>query len=190
MTNSQRLAIVRSHLVRWLSENLGGETPRSEPLGGTPEPPTPERPAPEHAAPEQSAVEQAAVEQTAAELSENAESQGRIVSESILIRDGFYGGRTFHASAGARKIRATWFMEPDELKIRDERGEVLAVFQGDDIQAIPEVDHVDAGDATQEEDQPVSLPIQSPMPSPQFRRDDRTSDGENGDGAVRLPKAA
>ena len=132
MTNSQRLATVRAHLARWLSENVAAEEA----------------------------------------------SAAKIVSESILIRDGFYGGRTFHAVAGDQPFRATWFMEPDELKIRDGQGEVVAVFQGDQIEAAPEQSPA-SGD---EDDRPVSLPM------PQVAAAE--SDRENDEGDEALPQAA
>ena len=52
-----------------------------------------------------------------------------IVSESLLIRDDFYCGRSFHTAT----YRAVWFIEEDELKIHEASGSVVAVFQGDEI---------------------------------------------------------
>ena len=66
-----------------------------------------------------------------------------IRSESILIREGFYVGRTFEIQVSSRcngsenpsleQFRATWFMEQDELKIRSGEGTIIAVFVGDEI---------------------------------------------------------
>ena len=82
MTSTQRLAIVRAHLLAWLQSN--GQEP--------------------------------------------AETG---VSESILIAGGLFAGRTFRSG----NIRADWFMESDQLKIREAGGPVLAVFVGDEIGA-------------------------------------------------------
>ena len=92
MTNSQRLAMVRAHLERWLREQV--------------------------ASPDDDSV---------------VDGKTRIECESILIVDGFYAGRTMTAVANDVTYRATWFMEPDELKIRDAEGAVVARFQGDEM---------------------------------------------------------
>ncbi len=113
MTNSQRLAIVRSHLLSWLGEN-GSERDSAAP---------------------------------------------QIVSESILIRDGFYSGRSFHAAVGDQTFRAIWFMEPDELKIRNAQGDVVAAFQGGQIK--PPEPQTAVADSPQ-----VASPISLPMPQP------------------------
>ena len=83
MTNSQRLAIVRSHLCAWIANTTG-------------EPPSTKSP---------------------------------IQSESIVIRNGHFCGRSFVSS----HHRAIWFVEEDELKIQDASGEVVAVFTKDEI---------------------------------------------------------
>lgn len=49
--------------------------------------------------------------------------------ESILIRDGFYCGRRFHAPGH----EAVWFLEEDQLKIASDDGQTLEVFSGDQI---------------------------------------------------------
>ncbi|OYP36562.1 hypothetical protein CGZ80_07985 [Rhodopirellula sp. MGV] len=59
-----------------------------------------------------------------------------IASESILIREGYYVGRTFCIGTGEGEIRATWFMEPDELKIRELDGSIIVVFSGEEIYAV------------------------------------------------------
>lgn len=128
MTNSQRLATVRSHLLRWLAENVS--------------PTDAEKP--------------------------------RIVSESILIRDGFYGGRSFQAVAGDDSFRAAWFMEPDELKIRNHRGEVVGVFQGDQIVASDEAEPVQ--DAPVEQPVPVEEPVPVEAESPERSSEDGGTD--------------
>jgi hypothetical protein len=50
-------------------------------------------------------------------------------SEAMLIRDGFFCGRRFRLN----DFQAVWFMEEDELKIRDSGGGVLALLTGDQI---------------------------------------------------------
>ncbi|TWU35681.1 hypothetical protein Q31b_51160 [Novipirellula aureliae] len=90
MTNSQRLAVVRNHLSRWIA----GVSGRS--------------------------------------LQENGDSG--IVSESMLIRDGFFCGRCFQANG----FRAVWFMEEDELKIYADDGKLQRVFSGTEITASAE----------------------------------------------------
>lgn len=62
------------------------------------------------------------------DASENGQTS-TILSESILIRDGFYCGRRFQASS----YHAVWFMEEDQLKIHSKSGEVAAVFTGEEI---------------------------------------------------------
>jgi hypothetical protein len=47
------------------------------------------------------------------------------LEETILIRQGFYCGRRFHAESG----HAIWFCEEDELKFYGEEGQVLCVVQ-------------------------------------------------------------
>ncbi|MEO1615008.1 MAG: hypothetical protein AAFV88_04110 [Planctomycetota bacterium] len=95
MTNSQRLAIVRSHLVRWLRQDFSPEADTSP-------------------------------------------GSVQLLGESILIQDGYYGGRTFRARVGETLVSATWFMEPDELKIRSTDGTVVASFQGPEIIEVAE----------------------------------------------------
>lgn len=139
MTNSQRLAIVRSHLLRWLSENVSSaETP-----------------------------------------------QPRIVSESILIRDGFYGGRSFHAVVGEESFRGTWFMEPDELKVRNSQGEVVGVFQGEQIEAA--ADPSDEVETQHPELAPDEQPVSLPMPQIAAAED---LDENTGNDQQQVPKAA
>ena len=98
MTSSQRLEIVRAHLLAWLQTNHPDEA-----------------------------------------------DQG--ISESILIRDGFFAGRTFRQGP----IRADWFMESDQLKIRGVDGQVVAAFQGDEIGSVSEPDVIPLRDPDQDE---------------------------------------
>lgn len=116
MTNSQRLATVRAHLLRWLSQFAGASE------SGSDQP----------------------------SLCVEASLCG-ITSESILICEGFYAGRTFHLASNQSAFQATWFMEQDELKIRSERGDVLAVFQGAEIDGLS----VTAA----QEDETISIPM-------------------------------
>lgn len=148
MTNSQRLATVRAHLYRWLSNQVSSST---------------------------------------AELADDAH-QAAIVSESILIRDGFYAGRTFSATANGDSFRATWFMEPDELKIHGAGGELAASFQGDQIHAEDAVadDAVSDEDVAATEQGPVSIPMPAiPMPAADQSESKKRDDDED-----RVSKAA
>ncbi|MCO8123590.1 hypothetical protein NHH03_17730 [Stieleria sp. TO1_6] len=149
MTNSQRLATVRAHLQRWISENVS---------------------------PSQSNADQ---------------SDAGIVSESILIRDGFYSGRTFDATTH----RATWFMEPDELKIQGPDGDVVAVFRGEEIiaaapQTAPQTAQRNENeDDSAIDDGPVSIPmIAAADVEVETQSDAQTQDAHDDDDA--LPQAA
>jgi len=54
---------------------------------------------------------------------ENQQSDGDIeISDAVLIRGGFYVGRTFQLGP----YRAVWFMEDDEVKIHNVAGAVVA----------------------------------------------------------------
>ena len=54
---------------------------------------------------------------------ENQQSDGDIeISDAVLIRAGFYVGRTFQLGP----YRAVWFMEDDEVKIHDVAGALVA----------------------------------------------------------------
>ncbi|MEM6473181.1 MAG: hypothetical protein AAF802_26705 [Planctomycetota bacterium] len=117
MTNSQRLAIVRAHLTRWLNQQYESED-----------------------------APQAAVQ---------------LLGESILIVDGYYGGRTFRARVGESLLTATWFMEPDELKIRSSDGEVLASFQGEEMKDLPVV-AAETENANERPKTTVDQPVESP----------------------------
>ncbi len=50
-------------------------------------------------------------------------------SEAMLIRDGFFCGRRFRFA----NYQAVWFLEEDELKIRDMAGGVLALLETSEI---------------------------------------------------------
>ncbi len=52
-----------------------------------------------------------------------------ILSESILIRDGFYCGRRFDLGSH----RAVWFLEEDVLKIYSSQGELKCVLTGEQL---------------------------------------------------------
>jgi len=85
MTNSQRLASVRSALRKWISDRQDDDSDVNEPA-----------------------------------------------SEAMLIRDGFFCGRRFRF----KNFHAVWFLEEDELKIRDHAGMVLATLAGTEIDAL------------------------------------------------------
>ena len=55
-----------------------------------------------------------------------------IVSESILIRDGYYVGRRFNLGS----YRAVWFLEEDELKLYHASGELACVLTGEGIDQV------------------------------------------------------
>ncbi len=126
MTNSQRLATVRDRLIRWLADQRDENSP------------TGDKPA----------------------RGENSEGgpqdRQHIVSESILIRDGFYCGRRFDLG----NHRAVWFLEEDELKVYDDAGKLVCVLSGEEIDAVdaPEVlpirpDEVESSDQPQSDDE-------------------------------------
>jgi hypothetical protein len=50
-------------------------------------------------------------------------------SEAMLIRDGFFCGRRFRFT----NYHAVWFLEEDELKIRDAQGSVLVLLGASEI---------------------------------------------------------
>lgn len=104
-----------------------------------------------------------------------------IESESILIRDGFYAGRTFEAQSSGNRFRATWFMEPDELKIHSDSGVVVGVFRGEEIGAVE----------TPEEDSSDLIPITIPMPvAVSSTETDQETAAQDGVVDERMPKAA
>ncbi|WP_146530032.1 hypothetical protein [Novipirellula artificiosorum] len=88
MTNSQRLAMVRNRLRRWVAEQHGGSTEENSTSG--------------------------------------------IVSESMLIREGFFCGRSFELT----DHRAIWFIEEDQLKIYSDAGNLECVFTGSEIDTV------------------------------------------------------
>jgi len=53
-------------------------------------------------------------------------------SEALLIRDGFFCGRRFRLA----NHQAVWFIEEDELKIRDAQGSVLVLLNAAQIDAL------------------------------------------------------
>ena len=134
MTNSQRLATVRSYLLRWLAE---------------------QQPAPkvELKAQENDAAQEHDIQAgSAAELAPEGEGESTngISAESILIRDGFYCGRRFEMT----DYRAVWFLEPDEIKIFAKSGELLAVARGDQLGE-------DSATADEAAENPQLLPLQA-----------------------------
>lgn len=62
----------------------------------------------------------------------NGHESLEIISESLVVRDDFYCGRSFNTGT----FRAVWFIEEDELKIHGADGTVVAVFQGDAINQV------------------------------------------------------
>ncbi|WP_442507086.1 hypothetical protein SH528x_005983 [Novipirellula sp. SH528] len=68
---------------------------------------------------------------------ENAHST--ILSESLLIRDGFFCGRCFRTEA----FRAVWFIEEDQLKIYSNSGNLECVFDSNEIDQVEEVRSVE-----------------------------------------------
>ncbi|WP_147867349.1 hypothetical protein [Stieleria maiorica] len=168
MTNSQRLATVRAHLQRWLAATV---TPsRRETVSeGKPE----------------------GMDQASSDDAQGDANEAGIVSESILIRDGFYAGRTFHATTAGDTYRATWFMEPDELKIHGAGGTLVASFQGDEIGAeIPVVEiavvETPVLDEQDAQETPDSEPVSIPMPA----AEEESATDLDSDHEGQLPRAA
>ncbi|WP_182870528.1 hypothetical protein [Stieleria mannarensis] len=164
MTNSQRLATVRAHLQHWLAANV---TPSAAETVGEPTSEGNEQIASQDGG--ESDGDASAPAERSSEADPTCEADrddvdaAKIGSESILIRDGFYAGRTFHATAGDQTYRATWFMEPDELKIHGAGGALVASFQGDQIGAeIPVVETTvleEQDDSQSHESDTVSIPM-------------------------------
>ncbi len=75
-----------------------------------------------------------------------------IVSESILVRDGFYCGRRFNLS----DHRAVWFLEEDELKIYSADGVLQCVLPSSEISQTPGSDIDSAVSDEQEADEQQS----------------------------------
>ncbi len=71
-----------------------------------------------------------------AEHATSADGRPKIASESLLVRNGFYRGRSFDAGSH----RAVWFIEEDQLKIHGPEGDVVASFAGDQISSITPAD--------------------------------------------------
>ncbi|MCA9139352.1 MAG: hypothetical protein KDB00_21405 [Planctomycetales bacterium] len=166
MTNSQRLATVRDHLLRWLHENVspkqsesGTELTLTGDLAGDQIADQTAEVA-EDLSGETETVQESGESTSTESAAERPEDAVRISSESILIRDGFYAGRKFEAEAEGETFRATWFMEPDELKIHARGGTLLAVFQGDEISSDLRDD-----DVRDDFDQARRGPISIPMPA-------------------------
>lgn len=51
------------------------------------------------------------------------------LGEAMLIQDGYFCGRRFRFPGHT----AIWFLEEDEVKLRDTQGQVVARLQGDEI---------------------------------------------------------
>lgn len=105
-----------------------------------------------------------------------------------MIRDGFYAGRTFEMKVGDDPLRAVWFMEPDELKISDSQGNLVAAFQGDEIGAVrPVVETVDAEEAQPTVTGPISIPMPAADESVQAEKPSTVETDSDDD---QMPKAA
>lgn len=126
-----------------------------------------------------------------------------LLTESILIVDGFYAGRTFHGSG----YRATWFMEPDELKIHVIGGGVVAVFQGDAICEVrpepvvcdveSELESEGVAEPEAETESPISIPMSEGFPAtqPNVAAESEevpypNADEDSDDSSDAMPKAA
>lgn len=75
-------------------------------------------------------------------------------------------------------------MEPDELKIRSAQGDVLAVFQGDEIGAVEEVEVVQITTNIPIEQPTISIPL---IAGPVSKTAEKDSDN---DGQQQISKAA
>ncbi len=206
MTNSQRLATVRAHLQQWLAANVMPRPCQTPPQvdasnvvseAGNSEEGTSEALDSEGTElnadcdlDDESATDASeSTEETQQQLPQEIQSQqdqedendAKIVSESILIRDGFYAGRTFPATAPGETFRATWFMEPDELKIHGAGGALVASFQGEQIVAnAPVLEAPVLEDAALEDQDESSAtdagPISIPMPAAENESNEQDSD--------------
>jgi len=77
------------------------------------------------------------------------------IRDSVLIRDGFYVGRRFQLG----NFSAVWFMEQDEVKVRDASGSVVARF---DAQAIDQASQSPIkSDPTSDDATIISIPMVS-----------------------------
>ena len=92
-----------------------------------------------------------------------------ILSESILIRDGFYCGRRFELGSH----RAVWFLEEDVLKIYSRQGELQCVLTGDELGR--------CDDAGRGDGQVLKLP----KPPEGSSAADTESDDQGGEGEIR-----
>ncbi|TWU27100.1 hypothetical protein Pla52o_09600 [Novipirellula galeiformis] len=79
----------------------------------------------------------------------------KILSESMLIRDGFFCGRCFRTA----EYRAIWFIEEDELKIYSHSGSLQCVFHRDEIDAHEEAEAAEESPAAEESI--IRMPIRS-----------------------------
>jgi len=70
-----------------------------------------------------------ALRQWISERQPDAADLHEAASEAMLIRDGFFCGRRFRFT----NYQAVWFLEEDELKIRDAQGSVLAMLVASEI---------------------------------------------------------
>jgi len=76
-------------------------------------------------------------------------------SEAMLIRDGFFCGRRFRFT----NYQAVWFLEEDELKIRDAHGSVLVLMGASEIDQWSQAWELSLADqsSTNEEVQTLSI---------------------------------
>ena len=90
-------------------------------------------------------IAEATSQQESLKTSSDGEESVADWTESMLIREGFFCGRSFVVESH----RAVWFIEEDELKIRDQSGEVVAVFRGAEITSEDSVETSDSDDVVE-----------------------------------------
>ncbi|HBJ35811.1 MAG TPA: hypothetical protein DDZ51_13905 [Planctomycetaceae bacterium] len=76
-----------------------------------------------------------ALRQWISERQPDATDLHEAASEAMLIRDGFFCGRRFRFE----NYQAVWFLEEDEVKIRDTDGNVLAMLRSNEIDQLAQV---------------------------------------------------
>lgn len=93
-------------------------------------------------------------------------------SEAMLIRDGFFCGRRFRFP----NYQAVWFLEEDELKIRDLQGTGLALLSTTEIDELAGVWEATLAAQAQPADEVRTLSITAHLESKSA--ENRSADGE------------
>jgi hypothetical protein len=96
-----------------------------------------------------------ALRQWISERQPDASELHEAASEAMLIRDGFFCGRRFRLA----NYQAVWFLEEDELKIRDMAGSVLALLGTGEIDRLAQAWEVTLSAEPQDVDEVQTLSI-------------------------------